>query len=104
MILDALDECPVGKDRNILLETIKEWITMSSKYLNVLVTSRKEKDITDTLEPLIEKQVALVKGLIGADIGIHVRRCLERDGRLSKWPLDTKQEIQDILEKRADGM
>ena len=49
VILDALDECAAGRDRNELLDTIKEMIESSSAYLNILITSRKEKDIEDKL-------------------------------------------------------
>lgn len=102
VIMDALDECAVGADRNALLDTIEEMI--SAKDLNILVTSRREKDIKDKLDPVIGNQVDLVEEIVEGDIALHIKNCLEGDKKLSEWDTDTKNDIQRVLEEKARGM
>lgn len=102
IILDALDECSSGSDRNCLLKVLKEMISMEN--LSILLTSRREKDIAEKLDPLIDVTVDLKDGGIESDIGIHVRKCLEDDEKLRTWNPNTKQMIQKALLDGADGM
>ena len=99
MILDALDECT---ERNDLLEAIQQIISMPG-YLNLLVTSRKEKAILEKLPSSFEP-IDLKMGSINDDICLHVRNCIENDPKFSSWPLSIKQEIQSTLEGNAKGM
>ena len=85
VILDALDECTAGKERKELLITIKEMIESSPAYLNILITSRKEKDIEDKLTSLIDTLVSLEEAVVDADIAIHIQECLKNDEKLSIW-------------------
>jgi archaellum biogenesis ATPase FlaH len=104
VILDALDECAVGKERNELLLTIKEMIELSSGYLNVLITSRKEKDIEDTLTSLIGTLVCLEEAVVDADISLHIQERLKNDKKLRMWDISTKENVQEALTKGAHGM
>jgi hypothetical protein len=68
IILDALDECT---DRHELLELIQEmnkWRTVQ-----ILATSRKEKDIEDVLQPLVTCQICIQDAQIDDDIQLHIR-------------------------------
>ena len=49
IILDALDECKERKELLLLIKEMTEW-NMGKLY--ILATSRKEKDIEESLEPL----------------------------------------------------
>jgi hypothetical protein len=105
VIIDALDECVAGKTRDDLLDAIKEMIGIQSKYLNILVTSRKEKDIEDELQTVMDAIIDLKKGGgVENDIGLYVRKCLESDKKLRKWPPEIKQLVQNALEEGAQGM
>jgi hypothetical protein len=105
IILDALDECSADSDRDDLFKILKEMISISSKHLNILVTSRPEKDITEELEPLKFTAINLKEqGDVKSDIDLHVRKCLEDDKRLRTWDPDTKQKIQEALVRGACGM
>ena len=99
VILDALDECT---ERSDLLEAIKQFIEMS-KSLNLLVTSRKEKDILEKM-PTSFKVIDLKEGGISEDIRLHVNNCIKNDSKFGSWPLSIKQEIQSTLEEKAQGM
>jgi hypothetical protein len=86
-----------------LLETIGEMTTTSLKYINILVTSRKEKDVTDKLKLLIDP-VSLEESVVHADIALHVRERLKNDDELRQWDDDQKKKIEEDLTKGAHGM
>ena len=104
VILDALDECKAGTDRQELLDQINEMINLSSNHLNILVTSRREKDIEDKLKPLITKSIRLEESDVDPDIAFHIRNCLNKDNELREWPDHTKKQIEEVLCEKANGM
>lgn len=103
ILLDAVDECMANADRADLLETIDEIVT-GSKYLNVLVTSRKERDIEKKLKILFDHDVALEEQVIDSDIALHIQKALKNDAELSSWDLESKKDIEKALLKGAHGM
>jgi ankyrin repeat domain-containing protein 50 len=54
LILDALDECPMGSDKEDLLKVIRKMVGIP-KHLNILITSRMEKDINEEYKSFCEK-------------------------------------------------
>ena len=101
VIIDALDECC---ERDKLIEIFVH-IVPASQYLNLLVTSRREKDLIDGLESIMEVQIDLSKWTgSDADIRLHVQRSLDTNTRLRKWKPTIKEEIFDALVKGAKGM
>jgi len=102
VIIDALDECQAESDRDELLITVTEMIAMDN--VNILVTSRKENDIEEELEDVVEIKVDLARAKVDSDIAIYVRNRLEKDKQLRKWDRDTKQKIEKVLTERAQGM
>ena len=79
-------------------------IMNSSVHVNLLMTSRKEQDILEGLQDVIDVQIDLEGDGIDADIDLHVRKCLESDKRLRKWNSSIKQEILEALVAGAHGM
>ena len=103
LVLDALDECSVGSEREDLLESIEKMTSISTAHLNLLVTSRKVRDIQIQLDPQISVKMDL-ENLVDSDIQIYVTECLRSDKNLRKWDVDIKQKIQEALLKHANGM
>lgn len=101
ILLDALDECTDRKDLLEFIEVLRDW---NIDNLHILATSRKEKDIARSLEPLITCQLCIQSALVDADIRIHVLDRLSTDPRLKKWPVGIQKEIEDALTKGANGM
>lgn len=101
IVLDGLDECSSGPDRDELVEFVTEMIQMPLKYINVMVTSRKEKDINEGLASSVTFSVDLRVEGVQMDIWLHVYKCIERDKRLRTWDLDTKRLA---LVGKANGM
>lgn len=101
ILLDALDECI---DRDDLLELIEPTMSWNMDNLHLLTTSRKENDISTSLEPLVSRQLCIQSGLVDTDIRVHVPETLSNDSKLKKWPVNVKKEIEDTLMNRAKGM
>lgn len=101
ILLDALDECT---DRKDLLELIEEIIDWNMDSLHLLGTSRKESDITKSLEPLNPSQLCIQSKLVDPDIRIHVLKKLSNDPLLRKWPANVQKEIENALTRGANGM
>ena len=103
MVIDALDECGAESERVDLLETL-EVLVKDSKVLRLFVTSRKEKDIERSLEPLFDGTIGLEENVIQSDIDRYVRSMLDNDVDLRRWDEETKSLIKRTLVEYADGM
>ena len=105
VILDALDEC---NQRPELLETMEQLINWDDTNLRVVVTSRKEKDIEDSILPLTkdEARVCIQSALVDADICAYVHDQLQTNRKLQRWRcnLEVQMEIESALVKKANGM
>lgn len=101
IILDALDECT---EREELLGLIKRIFGWKLEKPHILATSRRERDIEETLEPLITGQACCQSSLVNADIQIHIRERLHNDPKLRKWPIKVRKEIEATLINGAHGM
>jgi hypothetical protein len=105
IILDALDEC---KDKEKLLEDIETITGWELENLHILVTSRGEKDIEDSLDSLVDgtKKICIQSALVNDDIRIYVHKRLQTDQKLKRWQdrPEVQQEIETILVRKADGM
>jgi hypothetical protein len=104
-VLDALDECT---DRKRLMETLRSIAAWKIETLHLLVTSRMEKDITDSFERFVDSSaiICLQSELVDPDIQTYVRKRLSDDRKLEKWRKDDKirEEIETVLVKGAHGM
>lgn len=105
IILDALDECT---DRSELLADIDNLVGWENIDLHLLVTSRREQDIEESLASLIGDQasVCIDSAVISADIRVYVQFRLRTDRALKRWQknLELSQEIKDTIVEKADGM
>lgn len=70
----------------------------------ILATSRKENDISTSLEPLVTCQICIQNALVDADIRVHILERLSNDMKLKKWPVIVQKEIEDALMNGAKGM
>jgi hypothetical protein len=96
-----LDECKSREDLPLLIEEV---IKRKLSNLHFLATSRAEKDISDSLEPLIVSQICIQSVLVNADIHAYIQEQLRGDHDLKKWPDNVKAEIDKTLLTGADGM
>lgn len=105
IILDALDEC---KERPELLADIERLVSWEDTDLRILATSRREKDIVDSILPLTkdENRICIQSALVNADIRAYVHDQLQTNKKLQRWQnkLEVQMEIEDTLMKKANGM
>lgn len=105
VILDALDECT---DQSELLADIEIIVGWEDIDLHLLVTSRREQVIEESLDSLIGDQasVCIDSAVISADIRVYVHYRLRADRKLKRWQkdLEVSQEIKDTIVDKADGM
>jgi len=103
IITDALDE---SSDWRALLKVIK---TILRSNVNLLSTSRKEREFQDVLlekaeKPAVDYVVAIKNQRVDADVNHYVQRCLRNDPDLNKWDDELKLEILRTLTSGAPGM
>jgi hypothetical protein len=105
IILDALDEC---NEREDLLTAIEEIIGWKTGKLHILATSRREKDIEEGIKHLVDDkdEICIQSALVNRDISAYVHERLQTDRRLRRWQNEpeAKQEIEEVLMKKAGGM
>lgn len=105
IVLDALDEC---SDRAVLMGLLERMAGWRLENLHILVTSRREQDIENSLESIIDEQsaICLESKLVDRDIKKYVCQRLSNDNSLKKWQKDPniRHEIEARLMEGAHGM
>ena len=104
-IIDALDECNEREKLLGLLEVIYE---RKHPRLHILVTSRKEEDIGESLVAMTndEARICIQSELVHKDILIYIQDRLGNDNSLKRFKLQPKiqEKIRETLIEKADGM
>ena len=100
IVIDALDECT---EREKLFKVFGDFMSWTPK-LHFLVTSRKEPDIVELIQPLFTSQVSLEPQTICADIYTYISGTLKSDDKLRRWGSNTHTQIEEALMKGANGM
>ena len=101
LFFDALDECVELEELCTAILKISTW---KLDAVHVLATSRKERELQDTLHSLATYQVSIQSALVEADIRLHVSERLLNDQKLKKWQEEDKREIEKKLVAGANGM
>jgi hypothetical protein len=99
--LDALDECT---DRKWLLGLVKRILKESLTHLNILATSRKERDLEASLTKIASKCIDLQNAEVDADIQRYIEDELSKDWKLTEPPAKVKEDIKKALTEKAKGM
>jgi ankyrin repeat domain-containing protein 50 len=103
ILLDALDESPRYGQRDQVLntiETMRKWLLPG---LHLLVTSRDEPDIRESLSPVGDEEVIMKNTEINHDISNFISGQLNIDPKLRKWRAHHDR-IQQVLAERAQGV
>ena len=110
VIIDALDESPdrQGSHTEGVLQFIKSLREDTEEHTHVLVTSRAEQDIRDSISQWAAEADALQlsQGLVGQDIESYVTHQLATREGFKRWNgrPDLVREIKDTILNKADGM
>lgn len=103
ILLDALDESPRDYKRKGVLSTIQTIRDWSLPGVHILVTSRNELDIRESLHPSYGQDLAMKNSEIDADIVEFVSYQLSHDPKLQRWKA-RHREIQTKLTTGAQGV
>ena len=103
--LDALDEC---EDRQELLDFINRTLEWKSKKLNLVMTSRKLKDLNDFFSDELDERsiIPIQNENVDEDIRSYVHTELQKDKRFRRWQKQPKvqEEIETKIAGKSDGM
>lgn len=102
IIVDALDECPVGPEREELHEIVANLHRSSLENLYLLMTSRREFESAMEFL-LVSPAISIESSLVNSDIDVYVQSKLEVIGKRKKSTKSLRAEVQGTLVERADG-
>ena len=100
VLIDALDEC--DSKENIL--TVIKDLERQKLRLNILLTSRNERDIQDELQASTRLRIESRLSEMTEDINSYVTSRIDQDRRLRQLNITIRQNIKDVLNSRAKGM
>lgn len=103
ILLGALDESPRDDKREGVLKAIQVMRNWSLPGVHILVTSRNELDIRESLRPSSDQNIPMKNSEIDRDIVEFVSYQLRNDPKLQRWR-SRHEEIQTILTTRAQGV
>lgn len=105
IVVDALDECPDnGNERKSLCQILAELHKWEAQNLHILVTSRKEPDITAALSSISTSEPISITEKVKSDIHKYVSTQLATDAELKDYSTELKDKIQRVLVEKAKGM
>jgi len=106
VLVDALDECPsISGEREKLLKFVRSLVEMSLPNLHILVTSRKVSDVDYALGPLDPLGPFGIRNSdVDRDILGYVETEISQDRVMKQWPCELRQEAENELGSRANGM
>jgi hypothetical protein len=100
IVLDSLDECT---ERSNLLNWVEQMTSWREGRLHLLVTSRKEEDISECLSQLDADHVDMDRE-VAVDIKTYLDSVLQGDKAFHRWDEYNKGHVKGSLMKAADGM
>jgi NACHT domain len=100
LLVDALDEPP---DRQNLLDMLIDIAKINPPKLQILVASRKEVDIQNSLQNIF-KDISLSNPRVDEDIRNYIHNQLRDSRKFGHWPEALKAETETALVIGAEGM
>ncbi|KAH0541605.1 hypothetical protein FGG08_003953 [Glutinoglossum americanum] len=109
IVIDALDECPKPEDRESVVEFLIDFLHGVGSSMHILITSRQEKDIEDTISEVSEKngvdphRVPIKDPRVNADIKKHLETRIA-EFKINIWSNKLKKEVIEQLARKAEGV
>ena len=104
VVIDALDEC-LEHDLLPIFEMVKSiLVRLEMSHCHLLVSSRREKRIFDTLKECNPIDIYLSPDLVGGDIASYICFSIRREQKLRRWDAATQHHIEGTLINGAHGM
>lgn len=103
IVIDALDESPRNEHRQDVLDILATMRGWMEPAIHLLVTSRDEIDIRQTLAPSRDESVAARNEASNKDIALYITTSLRDKPQLRKWKRFHGR-IEATLTTQADGV
>jgi hypothetical protein len=103
ILLDALDESPRESEREGVLKAIEIMRQWRLPGFHLLVTSRDELDIRQSLKPAHHQDLMMRNSEAEKDIANFVSYQLSHDPKFQRWK-SRHREIEDNLAKKSQGV
>ena len=101
VIVDAIDE---SKPREDLLKVFRDLATdLRFAKIQLLVSSREYIDIERAMEDFAVP-LSMANDFVQEDIRIHVRHKIRSNPKLTRWPQDLLDEVEEAVSIGARGM
>lgn len=100
IVLDALDECD---EYHQLFEVINTIHNGQISHFHFLVTSRREQDITVTMQECTTAEIKLSAMLVSSDIKSYIQSAVA-EYRLRRWGATVQEYIKEKLIHGSNGM
>jgi hypothetical protein len=110
IIIDALDECPIGNNqRENLLRSFSCFLKKCSPNLHMFWTSRSEPDIEVAFDDLAHSSTRINFDLASRQDAVNWGIARHIDSTLAispcdRWQQNIKKEVREALIEKADGM
>ncbi|PGH14296.1 hypothetical protein AJ79_03118 [Helicocarpus griseus UAMH5409] len=101
IVADALDECT---ERAQLLTLIQQMFNWKIDTLHLMMASRREKQIEDTLSGFAQTVFSFESVLVNDDIMFHIQKQMEEEPSFRRLPAKDKLKIEKTLAEKANGM
>jgi ankyrin repeat domain-containing protein 50 len=103
IVVDALDESPRNDRREDVLDVLAKVRNLYIRGLHILVTSRDEIDIRNSLDPAPDEDIAMKHAGVDKDIENYIAGHLEQNRALQKWSAYHSR-IKEALAVGAKGV
>ena len=101
ILIDALDECLKMGEILKFIYTLHGW---EIKQCHLLVTSRKESQIMESMGIMLPLEVDMSQMPVDDDITKYIEFMLHSSSELERWSLIEKDLIRKVLLEKAKGM
>jgi hypothetical protein len=103
ILMDALDELPLGKSREEIIGFLDELASYRIPHLHILATGRDESDIRLGLKSW-DRPLMIDKSKVAKDMRLYVNMEIKIDPGLFDQPVATQNEIVRRLVDEGNGM
>lgn len=99
ILIDAVDEC---NERDILLPILQKLI--ASGTVSLLLSSRRERDITETMTTVKAIDVSVQADQVASDVKVFLEKKMKEESYLKTLSQDLQGTILQTLLQGANGM
>jgi len=102
VVIDALDEC--DEYEQLFKKVIMIILGWQLSNVHLLMTSRREEYILETMQGCATMEICLSAELVGSDIISYIHATVEAGSKFKMWSHTIKEHVKEVLTNGANGM